>query len=73
MAWVRTMDANNYLKSYRSISNGNYIINSAVDSSMVMDVYAGNTVNGTNIQLHKYNGGEEINMYCSKCGEKLVQ
>ena len=57
MAWIRTTDANNYLKSYQSIKNGNYVMNSAVGSSMVMEVYGSGTANGTNIQLYRYHGG----------------
>ena len=68
MAWIRTTDANSYLRTYQTISNGNYVITSAVGSSMVMDVYAGHTANGTNIQLYRYNGGNNQKFQITSVG-----
>lgn len=40
------------------IEDGVYIIQSALDSDKVVDLHAGNTANGTNIELFSYNKGD---------------
>ena len=42
--------------SYKIISNGFYRIVSALDNNMVLDLYNGFDLNGTNVQLYKSNG-----------------
>lgn len=49
--------------SASTLSDGIYEIQSALDSSMYVDLYAGNTKNGSNIQLYKGNHQENQRWY----------
>lgn len=64
-AFVTTSNAESYLTGSggssndgASISNGTYVVRSALDNNKVMDAYGeGEVADGTNIQLCSYNGG----------------
>ena len=66
-AFITTNDAERYITgsgssgndvSYAAVSNGTYVVRSALDHDKVMDAYGGAAVrDGTNIQLCSYNGG----------------
>ena len=66
-AFITTNDAERYImgsgnsgnnSSYASISDGTYVVRSALDNNKVMDAYGNSSVSdGTNIQLCSYNGG----------------
>lgn len=55
-AWITNSDANSYLKTYSTISNGIYTFNTALKSNMMLDVYNNQTANGTNVQIYQSNG-----------------
>lgn len=60
--WVTTTNANQYIYqsgnsgNSASISNGTYVITSALSSSRAVDISGGGSANGTNIQLWEKNG-----------------
>ena len=54
-------------------SDGTYYIRSACSSTRVMDIKAGNTSDGSNIQLYTRNDSEAQKFYIDKCGEILNQ
>ena len=54
-------------------SDGTYYIRSACSSTRVMDIKAGNTSDGSNIQLYARNDSEAQKFYIDKCGEILNQ
>lgn len=66
-AFITTDDAERYITgsgssgndvSYAAVSNGTYVVRSALDHNKVLDAYGGAAVrDGTNIQLCSYNGG----------------
>lgn len=64
-AFVTTGNAENYIMGadngsghYAAISNGTYVVRSALDHNKVIDAYGqGEVADGTNIQLCSYNGG----------------
>lgn len=64
-AFVTTSNAKSYItgsggspSDYATISNGIYVMRSALDNGKVMDAYGGAAhADGTNIQLCSYNGG----------------
>lgn len=62
-------DAQKYLNSGVEIAAGNYTIASAINTSMVMDVYGGRSENGTNIQLYQAHGGNSQEFRIAKAGD----
>ena len=46
----------NIASNYTNIQNGMYTMNTALKSSMVMDVYGSYSANGTNVQLYQSSG-----------------
>lgn len=62
-AFIRTSDMDklsggNNNDSSASVSNGTYVLYSALDSNSVADINGGSTEAGANLQLYDYNGSE---------------
>lgn len=77
-AFITTGNAEKYItgsgsngnsESYVSVSNGTYIVRSALDNNKVMDANGNRPVSdGTNIQLCSYNGGDNQKYLISHVG-----